>query len=333
MKTYFLIAILSLIFSFSTLEAMAQNQTVEKTKEKAKNKTNNRIDNKIDNKLDEGLDAIEGLFKRKKKKKKKEEEKNDNNSENNSNQSTETQNNTGSGFLDNLLGGGNGEKIDIKSSYNFNSNFVMRMQMYKKNGKEDGDMFIRYYNSADPNYMAMEVMESTKDGKIKSLESKVIVDGSQQAMITIMEDQKQAIAMKMPNIENYEQAQEQEQNPDQAMKDVKITRTGRTKNILGYTCSETIMESNDMKATSWTTKQVKLSQFKAFAGMMIQNKKDKNQLMAVPLEFTMEMESIDKKTGEKTKMTVTEVNENQNSTIDMSSYKVMDMSGLMKGGN
>ncbi len=337
MKSYFLIVLLS-VFSFATFEATAQNKTVEKTKNKAKNKTNNRINNKIDNKLDEGLDAIEGLFKRKKKKKKKdreENEDNDSNSNSNSNQSTEsTQQNDGSGFLENLLGGG-GEKIDIKSSYNFNSNFLMRMQTYKENGKEKSDMFMRYYNSADPNYMAMEVMEADKNGNVKSLQSKIIVDGSQQAMITIMEDQNQAIAMKMPNIENYQQAEAQEKDPEQAMKDanVKITRTGRTKNILGYTCSETIMETDDMKAISWTTKQVNLSQFKAFAGMFLQDKKEKNQLMAVPLEFTMEMESTDKKTGEKMKMIVTEVNENQNTTINMSSYKVMDMSGLMKMGD
>jgi len=43
------------------------------------------------------------------------------------------------------------------------------------------------------------------------------------------------------------------------------------------------------------------------------------------------MESTDKKTGEKTKMTVTEINENQSSTIDTSGYNVMDMSRLMKG--
>ncbi|WP_338760040.1 hypothetical protein WAF17_12835 [Bernardetia sp. ABR2-2B] len=333
MKTYFLIALLS-VFSFATLEAMAQNQTVERTKQKAKNKTNNRIDNKIDRKLDEGLDAIEGLFKRKKKKKKKEEENNDTDSDNNSNQSTQVQEqNADTGFLDNLLGGGNGEKIDIKSSYNFNSNFMMHTQMYKKNGKKDGDMFMRYYNSADPNYMAMEMIEATKDGESKAPQAKIIVDGAQQAMITIMEDQNQAVAMKIPNIEDYEQAQEQEQNPEEAMKDLKITRTGRTKNILGYTCSETIMENDEMKATSWTTKQVKISQFKAFAGMFMQDKKEKNQLMAVPLEFTMEMESVNKETGEKMKMVVTEINENQNSSIDMNGYKVMDMSGLMNMGN
>ncbi len=308
--------------------ATAQNKTVERTKERAKNKTNNRIDNKIDKKLDEGLDALEGLFKRKKKKKKKKEKESDNSS----NQPTETtEENDGTDFLNQMLGGGG--NINIASSYNFNSNFVMRMQTYKQSGKENGDMFMRYYNSTDPNYMAMEMMEATKEGQAKPIKSKIIVDGAQQAMITIMDDQNQAIIMKMPNVEDYQQAQQQEQNSEEAMKDIKITRTGRTKNILGYTCSETIMETNDMKAVSWTTKQVNISQFKAFAGMFIQKKKEKNQLMAMPTEFTMEMESTDKKTGEKTKMTVTEVNQNQNSSINMSQYKVMDMSGLMKGKN
>ncbi len=330
MKTYFLIALLA-IFSFSTFEVTAQNKRAERTKNRAKNKTNNRVDNKIDNKLDEGLDAIEGLFKRKKKNKKEENE--EDTSQNNSNQSTEnSENNASAGFLEGLLGGGSGEKLTIKPSYDFNSNFMMRMQTYKQNGKQEGDVFMRYYNSADPSFMAMEVMEATKEGKVKSLESKIIVDGSQGAMITIMEDQKQAVAMKMPNVEKYQQAQEQEVSPEEAMENVKITRTGRTKNILGYTCSETIMETDEMKAISWTTKQVNLSQFKAFAGMFMQDKKEKNQLMAMPTEFAMEMESTDKKTGETMKMLVTEVNENQNTTIDMSGYKVMDMSGLMNLG-
>lgn len=328
MKTYFFIALLSIAFS---IQATAQNKTVERTKERAKQKTNNRIDRKIDNKIDEGLDAIEGLFKRKKKKKKKNSN-NDENTENSSDNSssTTTQENEGTDFLNKMLGGGG--NIDIKSSYNFNSNFTMHTEMYQKNGKKEGDMLIRYYNSSDPNYMGMEMMEAKSDGKTEKVQSKIIVDGAQQAMITLMEDSKQAVAMKIPNVEDYAQAEEQEQNPEDAMKDVKITRTGRTKNILGYTCHETIMETNEIKATSWTTKQVEISQFKAFAGMFIQNKKDKNQLMAMPMEFIMEMESTDKKTGEKVKMTVTEINKNQNSSINMSEYKVMDMSGLMKGG-
>lgn len=326
MKSYFLIALLSIAFS---IQATAQNNTIERTKERAKQKTNNRIDNKIDNKIDEGLDAIEGLFKRKKKKKKKNDD--DDNIENTSdNSSSENQENDGTEFLNKMLGGSG--NIEIKSSYSFNSNFTMHTEMYKKNGKKDGDMFMRYYNSADPNYMAMEMLEATSEEKTEKIHSKIIVDGSQQAMITLMEENKQAVAMKIPNVENYEQAQDQEQNAEEAMKGVKITRTGRTKNILGYTCSETIMETDDMKAISWTTKQVQLSQFKAFAGMFLQNKKEKNQLMAIPMEFTMEIESTDKKTGEKVKMTVTEINENQNSSINMSNYKVMDMSGLMKGG-
>lgn len=327
MKTYFLIVLLSIAVSF---QVAAQNNTVERSKERAKQKTNNRIDNKIDNKIDEGLDAIEGIFKRKKKKKKDEDE-NENTDNSSENQSSETaEQNEGTDFLNKMLGGGG--NIDIKSSYSFNSNFTMHTEMYKKNGKKDGDLFIRYYNATDPNYMAMEMLQATSEGKTEKIQSKVIVDGSQQTMITIMEETGQAVAMKIPNVEDYEQAQEQEKSPEEAMKDVKVTRTGRTKNILGYTCYETIMETEDMKAISWTTKQVEISQFKAFAGMFIQNKKDKNQLMAMPMEFTMEMESTDKKTGEKTKMTVTEINTNQNSTIDMSKYKVMDMSGLMKGG-
>lgn len=327
MKTYFFIFFLLIGFS---LQASAQSDPVERTKERAKNKTNNRIDNKVDQKIDEGLDAIEGLFKRKKKKSKKEDN-NDNESEDNSDQSTETQTNNASGFLEGMLGGkGNTE---VKAAYNFNSNFVMHMQTYKKNGKEEGNVSMRYYNSADPNYMAMEVMEVKQEGESQNPQSTIIVDGSQQAMITLMKETKQAVVMKMPNAQDYEQAQEQEQSPDEAMKNFKITRTGRTKNILGYTCYETIIESDEIKAVSWTTKQVKLSQFKAFAGMFIQEKEKKKQVMAIPNEFTMEMESTDKKTGEKTKMTVTEVNENQNTTISTSGYKVMDVSGLIQGNN
>jgi hypothetical protein len=293
-----------------TLQASAQSESTENTKEKEEVEK--------ESKLDKGVNAIKGLFKRKKKNKRED-------SDNDSEEARQEKNSTD--ILNKMLGGkGN---IEVKPVYNFNSNFAMRMQGYKKNGKVESDVLMRYYNSADPDYMAMEI---EGDEKGETPPSKVIFDGSQQAMITFVEDVKQAIAIKMPNVEDYEQAQQQEENPEDAMKGVEITRTGRTKDILGYTCTETIMENDDMKNVSWTTKEVKISQFKAFAGVFMQKKEEKSKFMAMPMEFTMEMESVDKNTGEKTTMTVTEINENQESTITTSGYQIMDMSGMMKGG-
>lgn len=318
MKTYFFICLLLVGFS---LQASAQSDPVERTKERAKNKTNNRIDNKVDQKIDEGLDAIEGLFKRKKKKSKKE----DNNENTEENQNEETQNNTdqeASNVLGNIFGG----KAEVRPVYNFDGNFVMRMEGYKSNGKKESDSYTRYFNAKEPDVMALQMMKTEKNGTMGQAMGMSIFDAKNQTVVSITDD-KQAFAMKMPNLEDFNNAQEQETNQTPNT-DMKITRTGKTKNILGYTCYETIMENKDMKAIAWTTKDVPLSQFKAFAGLMAQKKDAQQKMYALPLEFLMEMESTDKKTGEKMKMTVVELNLNTKTTLTMSDYKMMTMPNL-----
>lgn len=320
MKTYFFIFLLLVGFS---LQVKAQSDPIERTKERAKNKTNNRIDNKVDQKIDEGLDAIEGLFKRKKKKKQKD---NDNKNEEEENANEETQNNTDAGasnVLENLFGG----KAEVRPVYNFDGNFVMRMESYKKNGKKEGDSYTRYFNAKEPDIMALQMMKTEKNGAMGESMGTSIFDAKNQTVVSITDDNKQAFAMKMPNLEDFNEAKDQEtkQKPDT---DMKITRTGKTKKILGYTCYETIMENNEMKAISWTAKDVPLSQFKAFAGLMAQNKNAQQKMYALPFEFLMEMESTDKKSGEKLKMTVVELNIDKQSSIQMSDYKLMEMPNL-----
>lgn len=282
-------------------------QIVDRTKERAENKTNNRIDNKIDQGLDKGLDSIENLFKKKNKK--------DKGEKGDEAASDETQNGSEAGEMPNMAGmfGSGG---DIESEYSFDHQVHIEITSSDKKG-ETFDQNMVMLSNDDSNIGAFEM--SMADAQ----ESTVVFDFDNKQMITLVNTSgmKMAVVVKMDP-----SAYEPTENEDSADEDApEFKKTGRTKEILGYTCDEYIGEDDEYSTQMWISQEEVIDLFKAFSAYGAQQKQATTPQAYPGLSGTMmEMNSTSKKHAkEKTTWRVTKIEKNSPSTISTAGYSVM----------
>jgi hypothetical protein len=285
---------------------------------RAQNNVNNRIDRKIDNAVNKTLDKAEDGTKKKNKDKKKTTNTNTNSDSNSTEadaQSSQESNNAASSVLGSLMSG-NAKAAD---SYQFHNSFVMEMTSENAKGKKEDPMYIRYrHNNDDEKIMAAEVFGKTVEGMPASTS---IFDFQNESMVMLMDNSgsKTAVVTAIPK--NIVQA-EDEETP--ASDDVKITKTSETKKILGYTCTKYLVESSDMRSEVWITEDVKISQFTAMGSMATKGKKKNPQAQVfanLKNVFVMQMNSTDKKTGDKFSLNVTEIKLQDDKKVQMSDYQ------------
>lgn len=188
-----------------------------------------------------------------------------------------------------------GSKSDVQAEYNFNSNVYVQIQNYKKNGEKDGDASNVRYHFSNEEYFGTEMLMTDKKGK--TTESFGISEFKKSQIISLInsDGEKTGTVMKF----DLQKAVEKSNDTSE----VKITKTGRTKKILGYNCEEYIMTDKDGNKTEyWNTKDLKYDMAKMMAG-------DRSGKQPANYEsgFMMEMTYLDKD-GKKTTWNVLEVN-------------------------
>ncbi|MCF6279567.1 MAG: DUF4412 domain-containing protein [Flavobacteriaceae bacterium] len=194
----------------------------------------------------------------------------------------------------------------VKSLELFEFTHVYTMEM---TFKKDVIVF-EYYLKNNANFLAVN-FPNMKTNMIS------IMDLDQGKNIALMENggQKTQMTMKFGFKETVKEANE----------DIKITKTGNTKKILGYTCYEYDVTGKDFNSKAWVTNEAGISFPKDFQGSG--NKKMKNQNNNWMFEMDgMVLEMIVTDTSKKKPKTSTmtciklakEVN-----TIDTSLYKKM----------
>lgn len=282
-------------------------QIVDRTKERAENKTNNRIDNRIDQGIDKGLDSIEGLFKKKNKK-----DKGESRSESSSD---ETQNGNEAGDMPNMAGmfGSGG---DIEEKYSFQHKVHIEIKSSDKKG-ETFDQNMVMLSNDDSNIGAFEMTMA------EAQESTVVFDFDNKQMITLVNasGMKMAVVVKM-DPSAYEPSENENTDGEDAPE---FKKTGRSKEILGYTCDEYVAEDDESTMEMWISQEVVVDLFKAFSAYGAQQKQATTPQAYPGLTGTMmEMNSTSKKHAkEKTTWKVTKIEKNSPSTISTVGYSVM----------
>lgn len=305
MKTTIAIAMLLCVSSLCT-----QAQIVDRTKEKAENKTNNRIDNRIDKGLDKGLDSIENLFKKKNKKKKgSDSEKAADSQEQNQ------ENSAGENGMDmSAFFGGGGS---IEPSYQFQHAVHVDISSSDKKGETFDQDMIMYSN--DEGGQGAFVMSMEQEG---AQESVAIFDFEKKQMITLVDasGMKMAMVMKMDP-----EAYQNDDEPSNTEDIPEYKKTGRSKEILGYTCDEYIMEDEDQTMQMWMSREVVVDLFQAFSAYAMQNKAQTAPQPEMEMSGTMmEMTSTSKKhSKEKTVWKITKIEQDVNTSISTEGYSVM----------
>lgn len=282
-------------------------QIVDRTKERAENKTNNRIDNRIDQGIDKGLDSIESLFKKKNKK-----EKGQSGSESSSD---ETQNGNEAGDMPNMAGmfGSGG---DIEEKYSFQHKVHIEIKSSDKKGETFDQKMVMLSND-DSNLGAFEMTMA------EAQESTVVFDFDNKQMITLVNasGMKMAVVVKM-DPSAYEPSENDSSDDEDAPE---FKKTGRSKEILGYTCDEYVAEDDESTMEMWISQEEVVDIFKAFSAYGAQQKQATTPQAYPGLTGTlMEMNSTSKKhVKEKTTWKVTKIEKNSPSTISTAGYSVM----------
>jgi hypothetical protein len=298
--------------AIALVSTTAEAQIVDRSKERAKDKANNRVDSKIDKGIDGGLDALEGLFKRKPKKNKGETTSDETEGELSE---EETMNMTG-----NLFGGGN---VEMEDEYAFDRSIEMTVEMIDKKGKEEYAQNMEMLFAENETYIG--ILTTMADEGVSN-EAKMVMDMEQKQMITLIDSPGMKIAMAIDLTAAIEDSNEETEPTDTFMSDLK--KTGRTKELLGYTCYEYAGEDEDNTFEFWAADEDMMNIYGAFAAMQSANpKKGAATSDNYPKGMMMESTTVSKRNGEKNIMRVTKVNLAKSQTISTVGYQQMGLPG------
>lgn len=145
----------------------------------------------------------------------------------------------------------------VADSYAFDHSFTSRVQNWNKQGTMDNNVLSRNLMNADATLLGITVLESNTRGMPPAT---IIMDLEAQNMISLIQQgsSKMAMCMSMDNpmFKMAMQAQAKDQEAAPAAKAPQ--RTGRTREILGYTCEEWTSEDEDMRYQFWVSKDTAL---------------------------------------------------------------------------
>lgn len=145
-----------------------------------------------------------------------------------------------------------------------------------------------------------------------------IIDSKNGVMIMLNNKEKTAMVMSTKAMEAAMKQQQMSQGEKPA---AKITKTGRTKTILGYKCEEILIESEGKKTEVWITKDAGIDVSNTFANM------NKTSASQIPNEaFTeggmlMEMNAYDAAGKVETHLLATALSKDPK-TVNIGAYKI-----------
>jgi hypothetical protein len=197
------------------------------------------------------------------------------------------------------------ESGEYQPSYTFTSSVSYKIESSKKPGESQ----IINYNFGD------QVVKMEANNQGTSMSS--IIDSKNGVMIMLNDKEKTAMVMSTKAMEAAMKQQQMNQGEKPA---AKITKTGRTKTILGYNCEEMLIES-DKKTEVWTTKDAGIDVSNTFANM------NKTSASYIPNEaltgggMLMEMNSFDTSGKPEMHMVVTALSK-ESKTVNIGAYKI-----------
>ncbi len=214
--------------------------------------------------------------------------------------------------------------VAYEADYNFDAYIQMEITNYKKNGNLDNQVLYDNYLDKEAADYAMVF----KDGKDQST---IIFDTKNSAMLILADSdgEKTGFATTIDPAamaelaEDYEDEGEVENADLSDYSSYKPVKTGKTKQILGYSCDEYLMEDEESEVHMWVSEKL---------GKEMRKEWMKNQqtfgamftyayaLNGMVLEYDL-ME----KDGEKTIMLVTKIDMNHSHSVSTNGYTIMSM--------
>jgi len=252
MKKLFLL-IFSLFFIFFSLNA--QILSLKRAKKSANAKTQQRVDNKVDEGIDKGLDSAEDFLfgKKKKKNTKADTTETSEGSEMDNAEQNQNQSEVQAEDMPDMSGFFGNNTVEVPEEFVFINSILFLMTTTDKKG-ENTKMKMKMHFPDEDDYFGMEITEMSNAGQGMPTNSIIIFDNRNQQMITMVDNQgqKMGIAMKMDEetMNKYSDKNDGEENEN-----VNWEKTGKTKDILGYTCEQYIVNSEEGNGEFWMSDQ------------------------------------------------------------------------------
>lgn len=187
-----------------------------------------------------------------------------------SDKANEKANKAGNSALEGMMSGMM-EPATTESDYAFTGFMVMEVTSTDKKGKTEKPTNIQYLLSDNVEFMGMAYVDPENPENLTTS----ILDTKNGAMVMLMENkgEKSSFAMKMDyeKLQGMvdEEAEEQLDNPE-----YKLSKTGNSKTILGYSCEEYLVVTEDGEGRYWVTDKPidGLSMFSPQSNPMVSNK-------------------------------------------------------------
>lgn len=207
--------------------------------------------------------------------------------------------------------------VDYETSYDFDAYFQMEISEFNKNEKLKEKTIYDSYVDQDAVDYAMVFTD--RDSK-----STIIFDSKNSSMLILSDDDGEKTGFAM-GLDPESFAEEMEENAEEFDTDAyQPYKTGKTKNILGYSCDEYLVEDEDSEARMWVSEELGNKVRKE----MLRNEQTFGAAFyhaAYLNGMVMEYDLLEKDTGERTLMQVTKVDLNHSHSISTRSYAVMSM--------
>lgn len=221
-------------------------------------------------------------------------------------------------YLDAL---GLSDNVDYKSDYEFDAFIQMEVSEYKKSEKLDEQVVYDTHISKDKIDYAM-VFSDENDKSI------IIFDQDNSAMLILSDNdgEKTGFAMGI-DPEDFAEAMEgyDEENEDDSLMDpYSAKKTGKKKDILGYSCEEYLVEDTETEVRMWVSEELG----KKVRKNMLNNQQTFGAAFyhaAYANGMVMEYDVFEKEDGERTIMKVIDLDLNRSHSIPTRGYAILTM--------
>lgn len=208
--------------------------------------------------------------------------------------------------------------VDYEPSYSFDAYIQMEITNYKKNGKiADQSLYDSYLHKKDADY-AMVFYN-------KGDQSTIVFDSENSAMLILIDSdgEKTGIATGLDPEAVAEKAEDYLEDEGYDMDSYKPVKTGRTKNILGYSCDEYLVEDEDSEVHMWVSEKLGKEVRKEW----MQNQQTFGTMFAHAyyLNGTVLEYEVMEENGEKTIMKVKKIDMNHSHSVSTGGYAIMSM--------
>lgn len=209
--------------------------------------------------------------------------------------------------------------VDYEENYSFDAFIQMEVSEYNKNQKlKDKMMYDSYINKEAVDYAMVFTDKDTK--------STIIFDTKNSAMLILSDSDGEKTGFAM-GIDPEDLADEVEEQAEESGVDSYAPyKTGKTKDILGYTCDEYLVEDESSEAHMWVSEKLG----KQVRREMLNNQQTFGAAFyhaAYMNGMVMEYDFLEKDGGDRTVMVVTDIDLNRSSTISTYNYSVISMKG------